>query len=557
MKKICAAALAACLLSGTALAASAPSSWAINDVETAETAGLVPSSLADNWQRPITRAEFCALAQQLAQAEGNSYSLPTDNPFTDTEDENVLRLSAAGIVSGKSEGIFAPDDPITRQEAATMLYRMTNTSVFPFSYTDQRETYDFSDLGSISSWASTGVAFCYRTGVMGGVGENQFDPNGLYTVEQAVITALRMQKYAAEQDPTPLTMTASGVPMLYSNNPEILDPRKFETYGIYTAKTTMPNGTPIDAEYYHWSYMGSYQPMILGVAVTNNGKKSATVTVEKRGVGLGTNPVKVSEQCYLDFYASEPQEDPISVHAGETKLVVQDTLAGGTMINARYQLTGHADGLTMKLVALKQEVASQYLADLPRGIDDGAGRTAGLFNYSERNVPVDASALTNFTLCGNTAKLWKLNPGEYPQDRNTDPLAVKDTGTAPFSYFLNGNFATTYNLQFSNAAGKTLSIRPNDWTASKSTALYLLWTKDKGWFTAEASVAEPYTITLTGDDQIRFLLLGGNYGNVGFRLTDTDTTADTTASGNTDTQNTSSGTDTATQEGTSQTAATE
>ncbi|MGE4549248.1 MAG: S-layer homology domain-containing protein [Intestinibacillus sp.] len=520
MKKICAAMLAACLLSGSALAAE-PSTWAKNDVETAVSAALVPDSLQGAWQRPITRAEFCALAQQLAKAQGNSYALPGTNPFTDTEDENVLRLSGAGIVSGKSEGIFAPNDPITRQEAATMLYRMTNTPVFPASYADQRQTYDFADLTDVGSWATAGVAFCYRTGVMGGVGQNRFDPSGLYTVEQAVITALRMQKYAAAQQPTALTMTASGVPMLYSNNPEILDPRKFETYGIYTAKTAMPNGTPIDAEYYHWSYMGSYQPMILGVAVTNSGSKAATVTVEKRGVGLGTSPTKVSEQCYLDFYASEPQEEPVSIKAGETRLVVKDTLAGGTMINARYQLTGHADGLTMKLVALKQEVASQYLASLPRGIDDGAGRTAGLFNYSERTVPVDASALTNFTLCGNTAKLWKLNAGEFPQDRYTDSLAVKDTGTAPYSYFLNGNFATTYNLKFANAAGKTLSIRPNDWAVAKGAALYLLWTEDKGWFTAEASVAQPYTLELTGDDEIRFLLLGGNYGNVGFRLTDT------------------------------------
>ena len=520
MKKVCAAMLAACLLSGSALAAE-PSAWAKNDVQTAQSAALVPDSLQGAWQRPITRTEFCALAQQLAKAQGNAYPQPSQNPFTDTEDENVLRLSAAGIVSGKGNGIFAPNDPITRQEAATMLYRMTNTSVFPSSYADQRKSYDFADLSAVSNWASTGVAFCYRAGVMGGVGENRFDPSGLYTVEQAAITALRMQKYAAAQQPTALTMSASGVPMLYSNNPEILDPRKFETYGIYTAKTNMPNGTPIDAEYYHWSYMGSYQPMILGVAVTNSSKKTATVTVKKRGVGLGTNPIKVSEQCYLNFFTAAPQETPVTVNAGETKLVVQDTLAGGTMINARYQLSADADGLTMKLVALKQEVASQYLANLPRGIDDGAGRTAGLFNYSERTVPVDASALTNFTLCGNTTKLWKLNAGEYPQDRYIDPLAVKDTGTAPYSYFLNGNFATTYNLNFSNAAGKTLSIRPNDWAVSNGTALYLLWTKDKGWFTAEASVAQPYTLDLTGDDRVRFLLLGGNYGNVGFRLTDT------------------------------------
>ncbi|MCB6366075.1 S-layer homology domain-containing protein [Intestinibacillus massiliensis] len=520
-KEICAAALAACLLASPALAASAPSDWAKNDLERAVSSGLVPSGLVGEWQRPITRAEFCALAQQLAKSQKNGFALPKENPFTDTDDENVLRLSAAGIVSGKSEGIFAPNDPLTRQEAATMLYRMTNTSVFPASYADQREQYAFADLEQINHWADDGVAFCYRTGVMSGVGENRFDPEGVYTVEQAVITALRMQAYAASQQPTPLTMEAAGVPMLYANNPEILDPRKFEKYGIYTAKTTMPVGEPIDAEYYHWSYMGSYQPMILGVAVTNNGKRTAQVTIDKRGVGLGQNSMEVSRECYEQFYESGPQEEPASIKPGETKLVVKDTLPGGTMINARVQLTAQSDGLSMKLVALKQEVASEFLDALPRGIDDGAGRTAGRFNFSERNVPVDASAVQYFTLCGNTAALWKLNPGEYPQERNADPLAVKDTGTAPFTYFLNGNFATTYNLKFKNAAGKTLLIRPNDPTVADKRALYLMWTEERGWYSAEASVKKPHEIELTGDDEVRFLLLGGNYGNVGFRVMDT------------------------------------
>lgn len=516
-KRICAATLAACMLSGAALAAE-PSAWAKEDITRAIEAQVVPESLVGAWQRPITRAEFCALAQQLAKTQNNGYPLPKENPYTDTEDENVLRLSAAGIVSGKGEGIFAPNDPLTREEAATMLYRMTKTSVFPTPYADQREAYAFADAAAISAWASEGVAFCYQNGVMSGVGENRFAPGDVYTVEQAVLTALRMQQYARAQEPTPVTMEPAGIPMLYSNNPEILDPRKFEKYGIYTAKTSMPNGEPIDAEYYHWSYMGSYQPMILGVAVTNNGKRRASVTIDRHGVGTGTDSTRVSETCYKSFFASEPREEAVEVEAGETKLVVKDILEGGTMINTRVQLTGHGENLSMKMVALKQEVGSEFLEALPRGIDDGAGRTAGLFNYSERNVPINADEVQNFTLCGNTAKLWKLNPNEYPKMRNADPLAVKDTGTAPFTYFLNGNFATTYNIKFANAEGKTLYIRPNDPTVADKTALYLLWTEEKGWFSAEASVQAPYALRLSGDEEVRFLLLGGNFGNVGFRL---------------------------------------
>ena len=39
-----------------------PSNWAINDVNTAKGLGIYNSTFEDNFQKPITRAEFCSLA---------------------------------------------------------------------------------------------------------------------------------------------------------------------------------------------------------------------------------------------------------------------------------------------------------------------------------------------------------------------------------------------------------------------------------------------------------------------------------------------------------------
>lgn len=520
MKKRTAAVLAACMLcTSGAFAASAPSAWAQKDVQSAISAQLVPEALQSDWQRPITRAEFCALSEKLMTAQGYTFpKLTGENPFTDTDEESVRRLAAAGVVTGRGDKLFVPGDPISREEAATMLYRLTNTPALPTSYADQRTAYAFADDTEISVWAKEPVSFCYQNKVMTGTGENKFDPLGTYTVEQAAITMLRLQAYAAAQAPTPLTMTAEGIPMLYSNNPENLDPRKFERYGVYTGKTSMPNGTPIDAEYYHWSYLGAEQPLIVGVAVTNNSEKTAQVTIDKRGVGMGTDSITVSEKCYTDFFASEGEE-PVSIRPGETKLVLKDTVQGGTMINARAQLTASADGLTMKLVALKQEVSSEFLASLPRAVDDVNGRTAGRFNYSERRAKVDASSVRNFMLCGNRPAHWKINPGEYAQTRElTDPLAIRDTGNANFNFFLNGNFATIYHLDFENAEGKTLTIRPDDHQVKATGGRYMIRTDADGWQTIEASVEKPYEIDLSDGMSMDFLLLGGNFGNIGFRI---------------------------------------
>lgn len=518
-KQLCAAGLAAWMtLSGaSALAASTPSAWAKNDIVTAISDRLVPDALQSNWQRPITRAEFCTLGTVLLTAQGHTFAALTgDSPFTDTADEAVRRMHALGVVNGVTDTTFGPDAPITRQEAAAMLYRMTNSVALPTSYADERTPYAFADDDSIADWAKEAVTFCYRSGVMSGMGQNRFDPTSSYTVEQAVLTMLRLRSYATAQAPTPITMTAEGVPMLYSNNPEGFVTRKFERGGLYTAQTELKVNQPTDIEFYHWNYMGSYQPMKVGVVVTNSGNLAAQVSVLRKGIGVGLDSIDVSAKCYLDFYADQ-QPETISVEKGESKLITSTTVPGGSLINARYQLSTTSEGLTMKIVALKQDMASEYLAKLPRGTDDGAGRTAGLFKYSERRASVDASKVRNFMLCGNRPSHWKLNPGEYPQSY-TDDLAAKDMGTANFTYFLNGNFATTYNLDFTNTSGKTLYIRPNDPAVKDGVGKYALYTPKQGWQVIEASVAQPYAIALDNTQSLRFLMLGGNYGNIGFHI---------------------------------------
>lgn len=50
----------------------------------------------------------------------------------------------------------------------------------------------FADKGKISSWAIAEVGQVQAAGIMNGMGENQFDPFGQYTREQSIITILRL-----------------------------------------------------------------------------------------------------------------------------------------------------------------------------------------------------------------------------------------------------------------------------------------------------------------------------------------------------------------------------
>ena len=172
-----------------------PSAWAAEEVAAAREADLVPETLEGNYDAPITRAEFCALAAQLYRVWAAAQTVPQVPevqrvPFGDCADADVLFCAALGVVNGVGDGLFNPDAPIRRQDAAAMLHRLAAL----------RKDFDdapamphvFDDGADLRSWARSDVYWAYASGVMQGVGENRFDPNGTYTREQSILTMLRL-----------------------------------------------------------------------------------------------------------------------------------------------------------------------------------------------------------------------------------------------------------------------------------------------------------------------------------------------------------------------------
>jgi hypothetical protein len=172
-------------------AAGQPSSWAADAVNTAITTGLVPQNLQSAYTQATTRAEFAALAVTLYEkVTGNEIALDRSIPFVDTTDINAHKAYTIGVVTGMGEGRFAPDESLTREQAAAMLYRLAYAVGQPFP--PSAPTFAFADNASISSWAAEAVGQMQASGIMGGVGDNRFAPQGSYTREQSIVTMLRL-----------------------------------------------------------------------------------------------------------------------------------------------------------------------------------------------------------------------------------------------------------------------------------------------------------------------------------------------------------------------------
>ena len=137
------------------VSAAKPSTWAEKEVRAALRNGVVPDTvISGSYQDSISRAGLCnLLVTAYTQLTGNSDLGYIENPFYDTDDENVLRAYKLGIVSGVSENTFEPDRNVTRQEMAKMLCNTAKAMSKNIMINRTNNLKYFADNGSISQWA--------------------------------------------------------------------------------------------------------------------------------------------------------------------------------------------------------------------------------------------------------------------------------------------------------------------------------------------------------------------------------------------------------------------
>lgn len=167
------------------------SPWAKDSVEKAEKINLIQPGENYNYTAFITREEFCGLIFSYIRNVAEILDSPNAvMPFSDTNNAHIGILNLWGIVKGKSETEFAPNDSLTREEAAAILYRMIS-KIYP-GWDATAQYFDFADSGEISDWAMNDIQVICNMGIMQGVGDNQFAPKDLYTTEQAIATLVRV-----------------------------------------------------------------------------------------------------------------------------------------------------------------------------------------------------------------------------------------------------------------------------------------------------------------------------------------------------------------------------
>lgn len=144
----------------------------------------------------MTRAELVTV---LYRAAGEP-AVTSSNPFTDVSSGRwytnaVLWAQQNDIVNGYGSGRFGTNDPVRREQIAAILWRDAGEPA-------AEPSTDFADESAISNYASTAVDWARANGIVSGKGNNRFDPQGSATRAE-VATMLMNYKKLNQDTPTP------------------------------------------------------------------------------------------------------------------------------------------------------------------------------------------------------------------------------------------------------------------------------------------------------------------------------------------------------------------
>ena len=147
-------------------------SWAKEAITELYKKGIVSGRTAKSFEpnAPVTRAELIKMLVSALDISVSSVS----TSFKDVEPSYwyagyVSAAEANGLINGDENGNFNPEKPISRQDAATILYRSYNNK-------NVVKKSDFTDRDAISDYAKEAVDYMVSKGIINGMGNGEFAP---------------------------------------------------------------------------------------------------------------------------------------------------------------------------------------------------------------------------------------------------------------------------------------------------------------------------------------------------------------------------------------------
>ena len=152
---------------------------------------------------PMTRAMFVTvLGRMYENGGGIIQETGRGLSFADVDDSDYFAkyvnwAVVAGIAEGYNADCFGADDSVSREQMAKLItdylgYLLQDNSIGVMPTVDMAK---YTDADYIAAWAANGVSFCTTTGLLNGMPDGSFAPQGQATRAQVAAILQRIDGY--------------------------------------------------------------------------------------------------------------------------------------------------------------------------------------------------------------------------------------------------------------------------------------------------------------------------------------------------------------------------
>lgn len=326
--------------------------WAFPSIKRWKTEGII-NGYENNKYEPsnnVTRAEFMAMIDRifipvLTRDLSQYTDVREDAWYYDTL-EKVLSLD---IIQGRSKTELAPDEPITRQEAMTIIYRLLKVA-----YGRTIDLNAYSDGSLVADWAKEPVAYMVKMGFVNGYEDGTLNPEGYITrAEIAKVLDKVIAKIISEEGTYDLSNVEGNV-VIVSENVKLIGGKTNAT--IYVSPSV--NASTISTK----NVQLSKELVLLGAQSEEEEKKDENEDKKESGSsgGGGGSSTRVETHIINIKTDDETQKYTFEKASNTGNIVLNDKLTvslNGEVIFENY--------------AIKSKTLSDKVKEIINALDDG------------------------------------------------------------------------------------------------------------------------------------------------------------------------------------------
>ena len=166
--------------------------WAEDEIVEAVWRGLFNGTGTDTFEpdAQMTRAMFVTVLWRSAGSPDAQHEAGFADVAADAYYAKAVAWAVeTGVANGTGENRFSPDEPVTREQLATFLYRYAQAQGITLEKT--KPSASFTDAGEIHTYAKDAMTWAVETGLLGGYPDGTIRPNAAATRAECAVLLLR------------------------------------------------------------------------------------------------------------------------------------------------------------------------------------------------------------------------------------------------------------------------------------------------------------------------------------------------------------------------------